>query len=399
MTLNDFKSRQNPIAKYYKDFNVEGRILLTGHSHQAWPDVARQGFDDYWNDASMLVDDKWDLAFQKADRVRQGFSKIIGSDPKEFALASNTHDLLIKFLSALDLKNRPKIITSDAEFHTVRRQLDSLQNAGYIDLVRANAMPVDTLSERIASAIDDKTSLVIVSKVFYNNSLILEEIGKIQNTCQHHGAELLVDAYHAVNVAPFSIEEEELESSFVLGGGYKYCQLGEGNCFMRIPASSRLKPVFTGWYSEFMALADKKEAGQVPYGPDHWAFAGSTYEPISHYRAAKVFDFFANMELNPGLLRQISQFQIGLLAAEFDKFDFDPQVIRRNKEIDLSKTGGFLILESGDNPIITSKLKENNVIADYRGNKLRLGPAPYLNPEQLKNAIEILFRVCRDVRK
>ena len=293
MTLNDFKSLQNPIARYYKDFNVEGRILLTGHSHQAWPDVARLGFDEYWKDASTLVDDKWDIAFQKADMVRQGFSQIIGGDPNEFALASNTHDLLIKLLSALDLKNRPKIITSDAEFHTVRRQLDSLYNAGQIELERVEAFPIDTLSERIASAVDDKTSLVIVSKVFFNNSLILEEIDKIQNACQHRGADLLVDAYHAVNVVPFSIEEEGLESSFVLGGGYKYCQLGEGNCFMRIPPSTRLKPVLTGWYSEFMALACEKEAGQVVYGTDHWAFAGSTYDPVSHYRAAKVFDFFA----------------------------------------------------------------------------------------------------------
>ena len=42
---------------------------------------------------------------------------------------------------------------------------------------------------------------------------------------------LLVDAYHHLNVVPFDIDSSGLQEAFVTGGGYKYCQLGEGNCF------------------------------------------------------------------------------------------------------------------------------------------------------------------------
>ncbi len=43
--------------------------------------------------------------------------------------------------------------------------------------------------------------------------------------------------------------------AWVVGGGYKYLQLGEGNCFIRLPPhASGLRPVITGWYAEFEAL-------------------------------------------------------------------------------------------------------------------------------------------------
>ena len=51
-----------------------------------------------------------------------------------------------------------------------------------------------------------------------------------------------------------------LGDAFVVGGGYKYCQLGEGNCFLRIPPDTDLRPVVTGWFSEFTALADRQRA-------------------------------------------------------------------------------------------------------------------------------------------
>ena len=53
------------------------------------------------------------------------------------------------------------------------------------------------------------------------------------------------------NVVPFSLRRAGLDDAFVVGGGYKYCQLGEGNCFLRFPADCELRPVVTGWFAEF----------------------------------------------------------------------------------------------------------------------------------------------------
>src|SRR5205809_89452 len=110
------------LAKHYTRFRVAERVLLTGHSHQAWPDVAREAQLAAWDAAADRVDDKWTDAFEQADRVREGFARLLAAPPGEIALGHNTHELLTRFLSALPLESRPRLVTTDGEFHTMRRQ-------------------------------------------------------------------------------------------------------------------------------------------------------------------------------------------------------------------------------------------------------------------------------------
>src|SRR5947208_13861234 len=123
-----FRAVINPseLAKHYTRFRVTERILLTGHSHQAWPDVAFEAQQHAWLDAAERVDDVWDKAFEKANDVRRGFARLLDDSPDRIALAPNTHELVVRFLSGLNLGERPKLITTGGEFHTIRRQLDRM---------------------------------------------------------------------------------------------------------------------------------------------------------------------------------------------------------------------------------------------------------------------------------
>src|SRR5690606_41801216 len=83
----------NALAPHYRRFDVANRLLLTGHSHQAWPDRAFEGQSRAWIDAAKYVDEKWELAFGRAERVRRGYARLLGDQDGEIALAANTHDL------------------------------------------------------------------------------------------------------------------------------------------------------------------------------------------------------------------------------------------------------------------------------------------------------------------
>lgn len=372
----------NALARYYSGFRVHERLLLTGHSHQAWPDCGFDGQRQAWSDAAEFVDDKWRRAFDKADRVRRGYARLLGGDNGFIALASNTHDLVVRFLSALPLHERPRIVTTDGEYHSIRRQIDRLAEEK-IEVVKVAAHPVSTVAERLAGAVDTRTSAVMVSSVFYQNGHRVSHLGDVLDACLKAGAELLVDAYHSLNVMPFSLERQRLERAFVIGGGYKYCQLGEGNCFLRFPSDCRMRPLVTGWFSEFEALAHAKISDRVVYGQGADLFAGSTYDPTSHYRAAAVFDFFEKYNLTPGFLREVSQHQIGLLVELFDQLDADPSVITRDRVVEISDVGGFLALYSPHADSVHRLLRERGVFTDYRAQILRIGPAPYLSDSQL----------------
>ena len=387
---SDLCGTPNPLALQYGRFCVAERLLLTGHSHQAWPDRGFDGQRQAWLDAAELVDEKWERAFARAERVQRGYARLLGDDAENIALAQNTHELVVRFLSALPLRQRPRIVTTDGEFHTVRRQLDRLAEEG-LELVKIAAHPAGSVAERLLPELDDRVAAVLVSSVFYQTGHIAGGLRGLQDACRRVGAELLVDAYHSLNVVPFRLADEGLEEAFVVGGGYKYCQLGEGNCFLRVPPGREdMRPVVTGWFSEFSALEAPGAGGPVVYGLGPDRFAGSTYDPTSHYRAAEVFDCFEEWGLTPEVLREVSRHQVGLLAERFDALDADPEVITRDRSVSLGGIGGFLALRTPNAAELSQLLRGRGVLTDFREDTLRLGPAPYLAEAQLIESVELL---------
>jgi kynureninase len=369
---------------------VAERLLLTGHSHQAWPDVALEGQVEAWTDAAERVDEKWQRALEKAERVRRGFAGRLGDRHGLVALGQNTHELVTRFLSALSLVERPRLVTTDGEFHTLRRQMDRLAEVRGFQIVKVRAYPADSLAERLAAAVDRRTAAALTSSVLFESAHIVPRLSATLAACHAAGAELLVDAYHQLGVVPCDLERDGLEDAFVVGGGYKYLQLGEGNCFLRVPPGrERMRPVLTGWFSECARLSEKA-ADEVPYGDGAARWSGATYDPTSHYRAARVFDFFEEHGLTSELLRRVSQHQIGRLAERFDALALDPEVIRRDRDVPLGALGGFLALQCPRAGELARRLRARGVWTDSRGTVLRLGPAPYLSDAQLDEAVERL---------
>src|SRR5439155_25905489 len=120
--------------------------------------VARDGQPAAWDDAAGDVDEKWARAFAQADAVRAGFARRLGCAPTEVALAASTHELVVRCLSALPLSERPRLVTTDGEFHTLRRQLDRLNEARVCEVVKLAAEPAATLAERLAASVDARTA-------------------------------------------------------------------------------------------------------------------------------------------------------------------------------------------------------------------------------------------------
>jgi len=361
------------------------------------------------------VDDKWSAAFAVADEVRAGFARLLDDPTGQIVLAQSTHELVARFLSALPLRERPRLVTTDAEFFTIRRLLDRIAEEG-IEVVRVAADGVgarseeEATAERLVRAVDDRTAAVLVSSVLFRDARIVGGLDRVARAAERVGAVLLVDAYHSLGALPFSVPGQHLEEAYVVGGGYKYLQLGEGNCFLRIPPDCTLRPVLTGWFAEFGALAGTeggrdcpsgREAAPVPYAEGHARFAGSTYDPVSHYRARAVMRFFRERELTPERLRRISLEQLRRLAAGFDALGLDPSVLNRDRSLPLEKRGGFLVLEVPGHRLAASELcralRERGVWTDHRDSLVRLGPAPYVVDSQLDDSVAAIGDVVRSL--
>ncbi len=389
--MNSIDKLAEHLQPHYRHFDVANRLLFTGHSHQAWPDMALEGLEEYFHVSAREVDNKWEIAFEKTEVLRN-YLRYYYDDPNGlYCLSENTHHLLVAWLSSLDLQNKPKVITTDAEFHSMSRQLNRLREEGLeVHTVNADS---DSIADDIATAVDERTAAIMLSRVYFMSGLINQHISEIAEVARTNDVPFLIDDYHGTNVDPISLREQNLEDCYLLIGGYKYLQWGEGNCFLRFPDDCGLRPAITGWFASFSTLDQPKDNPKVTFDEGNQRFASGTYDSASQFRAAKVVDFFREQNLTPKVLRQQYLARVSLLKDLFLDQNFDPGIIKLRHNKPLEENGGFLALQSPKARELQTKLMKRGVFTDARDDILRIGPAPYTTTDQIEKCIKILSDV------
>ncbi len=379
----------NQLSPHYRCFDVANRLLFTGHSHQAWPDVAREGQLEAFDWAATRVDDKWQRALAKVDQLRDYLRHWYEDDSGLYCLGQNTHMLLCSWLSSLDWTQKPRLVTSDGEFHSLFRQLQRLQETG-IEVEFVATQPLETFADRLCQQLHRPTTAVLISRVLFGSSLIVPSLNVIAEHCLQREIPLLLDDYHGTNVSRLSLAEEPMSQVYLVTGGYKYLQWGEGNCFLRYPQDCQLKPVMTGWYGSFSTLDQPRttQQGTQPVAFDReQKFASATYDPTSQFRAARVVEFFRQQQLSPERLQQQYQAQIHTLQQCFLALQLPANAIQLAHPYSLAHNGGFLALRSPRANQLCEALKKAGVLTDSRGDILRFGVAPYIHSNQIEQAM------------
>lgn len=356
--------------------------------------MAEDGLTDYFRVSATKVDDKWGLAYERVDVLRNYLRRFYSDPDGQYSLAANTHDLLVKWISALDLKTKRKIITTDGEFYSLYRQLTRLGEEG-IEIVWIPALPLDGFADRIRQHLDDNTAAVMISRIYFETSLINSDLSDVNRMCREKGIPLMIDDYHGTNVVPWNLKETDMEDAFILIGGYKYLQWGEGNCFLRYPKGCALRPVITGWFAAFSTLKQPRSK-TVLYDAEDALFMGATFDSVSQFRAARVAEFFTEHGLTADVLRAQYSAQVAYLRDAFLNSGISPSDMRLKHSHPIDRNGGFLALESDKALFVWEELKKREVYTDCRGTTLRLGPAPYTSTEQMDAMIGELVRIlCR----
>lgn len=382
------------IRPSYSHFLKAGRILLTGHSHQAWPDVVRDALLNVFDDAALHVDDKWgQCIFPKMQWVggaileRLGFSK---DDP--IAFGKSTHELLYRLLTCLPSPDKhPRIVTTSSEFHSLRRQFGRIAEEG-AEIVWVDAHPREALCDRLLEALVPGTAMLAISSVLFEDSYRLPRLEEILLKAIEIGAIPLVDAYHSFNVAPCDWGAAK-EHVYVTAGGYKYAEFGEGLCFLRFPRRCGLRPVYTGWFADFGSLSGRP-SGSIQYGEGGARFSGATFDPTPFYRAEAVLRHFDRFGLSVERLRAISVRQCDRIIEQIDAGGMPERVVSpRNADL----RGGFVALRTDRASEICDILRKEGVFSDSRASWLRLGPSPYLLDDEIDRGVDAVLAAIRRV--
>ncbi len=393
-----FDNLATSLQPHYSRFDVANRLLFSGHSHQAWPDAAFEGIREYSSLTAKQLDKKWAFAFEKTEVMREYLRNFYDDSRGSYCREQNTHVLLVSWLSALDLKNKPKIITTTGEFHSMYRQLRSLQSTG-LEIIFLPHQNDEELRDSIIDEMDDRTAAVMLSRVYFETAEINTKLTEIAQHTNDTGVPLMIDDYHGTNVVPLSLTDEKLEHVYLLIGGYKYLQWGEANCFLRYPPNCQLKPVITGWFSAFNQLDQPRKDAPIQFDDNDQKFATGTYDPISQFRAAAVVEFFGERGLTAEILHKQYTAQVQYLRDLFDEFNDQKSHIQHANNRPLHETGGFLALQSPHARKLRAMLLDKGIFTDSRDNIIRIGPAPYTTSKQCEKVIAELFQCLSAVQQ
>ena len=352
-----------------------GRLHFAAHSHHLWPDASYAGHMAAWQDAADLADHKWDKIMGPvwSEAQRHVADELKLPDPATLSFAPNTHDFIVRILSAMP--GRPvRVLATDGEFHSFRRQMARWVEAGEVVLETAAA---DALLDCARSGGFD---LIFASQVLFNSGAIISALDELAALARQDGPWVVIDGYHGFKAIETDLSQFA-DQVFYLSGGYKYAMAGEGVCFLHAPKGYAPRPVVTGWYAAFDDLA--RAPGDVGYAPDGRRFLGSTFDPSGLYR----FNAVQNMLISEGLTTASISDHVAALQTQF--LDHDPLPgFRLLNPLDGQPHARFLAFRGESASAIHDRLADQDVVTDVRGDVLRIGFALYHDREDVARLLE-----------
>jgi len=370
------------------------RLHFAAHSHHLWPDASFDGQMQAWNDAARLADRKWNAVMGEVWTEAQGHvAEELGTGtPDAIVFSSNTHDFLIRLVTAAPHREAGplRVLTTDGEFHSARRQFARWAEAGWITLDTIPAEPFESLSARFLDAASAREhDLILVSQVLFGSGRIFDAAGELAALGGPDGPWVVIDGYHAFMALERPFGEAAAQSAFFLGGGYKYAMSGEGCAFLHAPPGFGPRPPVTGWFAEFEDLS--LPPGSVGYAKDASRFMGATFDPSALYRFNAVRRMLADNGLTTA---RISKHVAGLQRLLLDSIGETPLGdAELLNPLDGPPHARFLAFRSPDAQRWYADLMARNCITDVRGDVLRIGFGIYQDESDLERLIALLAQL------
>jgi len=365
-----------------------GRLHMAAHSHHLWPDASFDGQVECWNDAARFADRKWDRVMGEVwpEAQRQVAAELGTDEPAAIVFAPNTHEILVRLFATASERRPVRVLTSDGEFHSARRQFARWEEAGAAAVEWAPCEPFDEFSDNfLQRARSGRHDFIFVSQVLFGSGQVFAKVEELAALARPDGPWVVIDGYHAFMALERPFAGSAKETAFYLGGGYKYAMAGEGCAFLHAPPGFGTRPPITGWFAEFEDLT--LPPGRVGYAKDASRFMGATFDPSGLYR----FNAVRRMLAEHGLTTARISEQVDLLQRRLlERLEGSAL---GSAEL-LNPLGGgpharFLAFRSPAAQGWCARLIEEGSVTDVRGDVLRVGLGLYHDEDDVDRFVAI----------
>jgi kynureninase len=323
---------------------------------------------------------EWGHWVERAEAARAGFARLLHATPGEVAVTTSVSQGVNGVVSALDLKQRPRIVVSEYEFPTVG-QIAHAQELRGAEVVHVRPQADGSIPlEAWADAVDERTALVCCSTISYRTGH-RQDVGAIAELAHEQGALVLADSYQAVGA--IELDLRRLDVDFLTAGTVKYLLASAGLAFLYVRQSllPELLPTQTGWFadedifrmdiSDYSPAADARrfDAGTPPVPNIYGGLAG-----MSIIEEVGVDAIEAHVsELNTQLIEGLEQLGASVVTPR------DP-----------AQRGPLVCVRSTDAEGLVGELAAERIVVSSRDENLRIAAHLYSTAEDVTRLLQAL---------
>jgi len=352
------------------------KIYLNTCSQGALSDAVQTGLEDYiasWHKEGS----PWETWMDRYEAARTTFARFINASPDEVAIVTSASAGINGVASALNFRERKKVVMGEFEFPTMGHiWLAQRVRGAEVQFVSAegNCIPAANYEKMV----DRNTLIVPLTHVCFKNGF-RSEVNAISQIAHDAGALVMLDNYQDCGTRPVDVKAMDLD--FFVTGTLKYLLGPPGLAFMYVRKEliSSLVPTVTGWFAQTNPFAFDPQT--IDLSPTARRFESGSPSVPNVYAAMPGFE----------LLREIGMENV---ASHIKKLTQSLLSCARDLGI-CSKTpadsaGPLVVLQCKDSTVLAQRLGESNIVASNRHDGLRISFHVYNTMDDVQAVAEVL---------
>ena len=341
-----------------------------------------QDYVDAWEQMGAPEPVWFERIFPQIRKVKGLYGDLIGAGRDELAITTNVTMALSSILSCLDLSGeRNRIVLTELDFPTNGHVALAHRRRGaeVVFLKSEDGLTIPT--EAFAEAIDERTALVMINRVLYRSSALLD-VKEICRVTREAGAWSVIDDFHGAGIVP--IDVHDVGCDFHTAGVLKWLCGGPGLTFLyaRRDLLPSLEPAIAGWWSQREPFAFRTT--ELDYHPTARRFETGTHPAPIPFIAQGGLEIIS--EITPARIRARQHELQEHLISRAEAADLPVRTPR-----DPALRGGVVNIGVGEQALkIAEALYERDVCVDSRGDGIRVSPHFFNTEADIDRLFDVL---------
>lgn len=361
-----------PVTRRWAFFDHAAVAPLSGRAQRAMAEWAADMADN-----GDVHEPRW---VKRVEEVRGFFARLLNADPLDIAFVKNTSEGIGIVAEGFPWRAGDNVVTAAEEYPANLYPWMNLAGRG-VELRRVASREGRLWIDDIRAAMDARTRLVSLSYVEFASGFRndLEAIGSL---CRERGVYFFVDAIQGLGVLPLDVRRTPVD--FLAADGHKWLlgPEGAGIFYIRRELLDLLHPVGVGWNS----VVGARDFSRIDF----------TLKPHAGRWESGTLNIAGITALGASLELLL---EVGVPALTGRLKDLTDELCERARRAGLTVyssrrpedwSGIVSLIVPGDLRQRVIRCRNEGIVINQRGGRLRISPHCYNNVEEIERLMEAL---------